>query len=192
MKIHNFLLILFAASLVFCVAAVEECPVAGGSSNPKMQHLDSLKNRQAPQLHTSASLTVQNFLQPGNDATRWSEDSYITVTGYIVSVKYGGSETCNCHSTDRTTFDYHLEIADSPNPQHGHVMICEVSRYTQSATGYTLGQLKQLIGREVKITGYLFYDEEHHQNAFNNNPTGTDNWRQTCWEVHPVFSIEAI
>ena len=187
------LLLFLSIILSVTVYGQNRCPVAGGSSNSRFQHLDSLKNRPPLPLDLTKApvvIPVSLFLEPGNDTARWNENAVVTIAGYIVGVKYGGSETCNCHSADQTAFDYHIEIADTTDPVHGHIMVCEVSRYTRAVVGYSIGQLKALIGRQVKLTGYLFYDQEHWANAFNTNPTGGNDWRQTCWELHPVFDID--
>ena len=45
----------------------------------------------------------------------------------------------------------------------------------------------------VHIQGWLFYDASHNKEDFANDPNdniGRKNWRATCWEVHPITSIE--
>jgi hypothetical protein len=47
-------------------------------------------------------------------------------------------------------------------------------------------------GVKIQVTGWLFYDSEHQDAAFSNDPDnniGRQNWRATCWEIHPVTSI---
>lgn len=172
-----------------------QCPATGDSKNAKLQALDLQKNRSIKPLMPPRQMDVTQFMTGKPDELSFSSDNYVSVTGVIAMVKYGRSESCNCHSDDRTTYDYHIELADSAGKSQ--IMICEVSRFTKDSVGVSLkdstglgiGAIKALIGKKVTIEGYLFYDEEHWQNAYNSNPKGTNVWRGTCWEVHPVFKI---
>jgi len=178
------------------------CPQKGDSGNAAHQKLDSYKNRSvqskgAPIVVDLYKLTMKNAGR--NDETSFNDEEWASVSGLIVLVKKGGSETCNCHSIKDTDMDWHIELAPySPDdPIHTEevpfdkrsVMICEVSRYTKSATGLTYKELEGLKGKLVTITGYMFFDQEHKQNAYNTNPKGTDIWRGTAWEIHPGFSV---
>jgi hypothetical protein len=51
----------------------------------------------------------------------------------------------------------------------------------------------RLLGRWVKISGWLFYDADHHLESWQVDKTNTldgSNWRETGWEIHPVMAIE--
>jgi hypothetical protein len=41
-------------------------------------------------------------------------------------------------------------------------------------------------------TGWLFYDSMHEHNAANTNPRGSQIWRLTCEEIHPVSGIKVL
>jgi len=50
-------------------------------------------------------------------------------------------------------------------------------------------------GHRVRITGWLFFDDDHVTGAVNTDPhdtKGEQNWRATCWEIHPITSIELL
>jgi hypothetical protein len=51
---------------------------------------------------------------------------------------------------------------------------------------------QQLLGRWIRVTGWLLFDVEHAENAANTNPGGKTLWRATAWEVHPITSIEVL
>ena len=87
--------------------------------------------------------------------------------------------------------DFHIEVASSAKEtDKKKMMVCEMTRYTQGKVA--IKDVKALIGHSVSIEGNLFFDEEHKQNAENTSPKGTNLWRATCWEVHPVFAIKKL
>ena len=164
------------------------CPVKGDKDNPKFQHTDSLKNRNYKE-QANDSINLYWIMFPViHMENQWSfnERTYVTLTGYILGVKWGGAETCNCHNKDTSQEDYHIELIPD-SAYKGKPMICEVNRYVRCISWTAL---KKLIHHNVTISGNLFYDAEHWQNAVNSNPQGTNLWRQTCWELHPVLSIK--
>lgn len=186
MKIYLFALLLLAVN-------GNNCPATGDNRTAKFQTLNSLKNRDIPSHASPLVLSVSDFMTGKPDADLFTEDKWVEITGYIAAVKYGGPESCNCHSHAATMLDYHIEVVSEPgNEAASKVLICEVTRYSRQIVGYDLDDLKKLVGQKVTIRGYLFYDVEHKQNAYNTNPTGKHNWRGTCWEVHPVFSITTL
>ena len=171
MKTLLLLLLPFGA---FC-----QCPV-GGSSRAHA-HEDSLKNRSDTGIVKFISLSDLM-----NDSNRYSENTYVRTAGYIRKVKYGGAETCNCHSVDKDDQDYHIELVPDSG-YHGLPLIAEINRYVRPVT---FEQLKTLVGKVVTIEGWIFIDESHWQNAVNSNPKGTDLWRETDIEIHPVIKIQ--
>src|SRR5262249_8476864 len=50
----------------------------------------------------------------------------------------------------------------------------------------------KLKGKWVEVIGWLLFDVPHIRGAENTNPGGADNWRATCWELHPVTSITVL
>jgi len=49
-------------------------------------------------------------------------------------------------------------------------------------------------GRESAplFTGWMFFDDEHDDEAENTAPTASNKWRATACEVHPVTAIETV
>lgn len=184
---RNLLTILSLASLQ--AFSQNPCPVKGDSKSPKLQHLDTLKNRTKPGI-IDRTVTLEKILAPGNDLSRFKTSQYVQVTGYVILVKPGGSETCNCHSKDADDLDIHIEIAEKPTDNAKDAMIVEINRFTKlQHPEWTVASLKKLIGKKVTVEGWIFSDEEHKQNAVNSNPSGTDLWRRTITEIHPVLKI---
>ena len=186
--------IILALSIIFFISAIliSPCGIYGDNKNPKMMYKDSLKNRPNVQEDIDESITLQTIIASGNDLTRFNSSQYVSIIGYINLVKYGGSETCNCHSKSKSDLDIHIELSlDSEKVDNSKCIICEVTRYnTNDKLIYS--EIKKLKGKKVQIEGYLFFDEEHKQNAVNTNPSGTNLWRASCWEIHPVCGIQTI
>lgn len=170
-----------------CAPDINPCGIKGDGKTKKMQYDDSLKNRPA----TKPTTATFKLFEPGEDSKRFKPEQVGQITGYVVNVKWGGSETCNCHTKNKTDLDIHIEIAQTLNPAKGDVVICEVTRFTKTPE-MSYENIKAMTGKKVTVSGYLFFDEEHKQNAINTSPQGTFLWRRTCWEIHPVYKIKTI
>jgi hypothetical protein len=199
MKIKSYFWIAwaFGIGLVFAVyfhlvSFTNDCPITGDGKNAKMKTADSLKNRPCVSGKANPAITIDKILTRGDDTKRFKWNEYVSIVGYVALVKQGGSETCNCHTKNKSLFDTHIELISSPN-KSGHIncMVCEITRYNNNPK-LSYAEVKKLKGKKVKVEGYLFFDAEHHQNAINTNPTGTDIWRGTCTEIHPVINIEEV
>ncbi|OIR06978.1 hypothetical protein GALL_108850 [mine drainage metagenome] len=167
-----------------------QCSIYGDKPVQKFQILDSLKNRNFTD-SVDSSVTLENILLfTGDDTKNYSYSQYVRLKGYVVLVKYGGPETCNCHSKNKDDLDIHVELSLNPNDKGAKAMVVEINRYTRNDhPEFTLANIKKLIGKQVTVEGFMFFDEEHKQNAFTTNPDGSNLWRYTCWEVHPVMRI---
>jgi hypothetical protein len=173
------------------------CGLEGKADAARVKPLNVLKNRATAPATVDASITLERLMAPGDDRNRWSTDQAVTITGLVVEVKPGGIESVNCGATDAQWKDTHIGIvvdakqADTP-------LIVEVTprwRAAMHAAGvdWSSAALKrELFAHDVRITGWLFRDDEHLQNAINTNPHGTTLWRQTVWELHPVTAIEVL
>jgi hypothetical protein len=183
-------------AILFCLLATRilaaPCPPQGDAKNARVSALDVLKNRQGSVLAVDSSITLAAILKPGTDAQRFSTAKGATVTGYVAEVKPGGLESCNCHAADLPNRDTHIAlVADPKDFGNGRrYVIVEVTPHTRKA-GINQASLKALLHKKVTVTGDIFFDEEHKQNAENTNPGGKNNWRATCVELHPVFEIVA-
>ncbi len=144
------------------------------------------------------------------------EKQIISVTGYIQLAYSGPPETTNCGSGD--FHDWHLEVLDKPvdhPPQAGDAtpIVCEITPRTQNALyrdGVRIQELAAFFRKpdlsyeatghppvQVKLTGYLLWDDEHNGSADVGETIVTapplkfhNPWREAAWELHPVFKIE--
>ena len=177
------------------------CRMEGDAKSASVQDLNRLKNRYhapAPEdFDRSAALLV--MLAPGSDENRWQDTKAAEVIGYVHDVKVGGVESCNCHAKDPLYRDTHIELVLDPMKAGGSQrLIVEVTprwRHMMQEKGVdwmTRGLRKALLGRWVKVQGWLFFDSEHKNTSENTNPGRERNWRATAWEIHPVTSIEIV
>ncbi|MFN3341121.1 MAG: hypothetical protein ACK40M_00390 [Flavobacteriales bacterium] len=178
-----------------------ECPPEGSAKTERIRELNRLKNRisfpQAQDFDTLA--TMKALLLPGNDEARWNEKKAARVRAYVVDVKPGGKETCNCGAKEVDDRDTHIDLVMDPmNEVKSKRFIAEVTPPMRSIMKLrgenwtTRGLRDQFLGRWVEVEGWLFLDEEHLNTSENTRPLRENNWRATAWEIHPVTSIKVI
>lgn len=176
--------------LLLPLFSIGQCSIYGDKPIQKFQVLDSLKNRNITAIIDN-SVTLQKILLfNGDDTKKYNSSQYVSIKGYVVLVKWGGSETCNCHSKNKEDLDIHIELSLNETDKGSKAMVVEINRYTRkSHPELNIENIKKLIGKQVTVEGFMFLDDEHLQNAVTTNPKGTNLWRYTCWEVHPVMKI---
>ena len=170
------------------------CAVAGDNANPKFQHLDSLKNRSVISDKINSSITFDAIMATGDDTKRWSVNDCADITAYVYDVKWGGQESCECGDATKSQLDIHIELVkDLKNAGGTKRMVVEINRFFRASDkSLDYDVVKLLKGKKVEVKGYIFEDIEHKQNALNTSPQGTNLWRATIIELHPVFYIKEI
>ena len=184
----------------------KSCGPEGSTSKPDVKTLNRQKNRfQAPtvdDIDTDVSLAA--MLAPGEDQNRFDPARAARIVGFVVDAKPGRKETCNCGATDPIDRDTHIEIGLAPDAPKTQRVIVEVTprlrklmrEKPESVDWRTLTLQshgdKGIKGKWVEVTGWLFFDAEHTNAAENTSPGTTDNWRATCWEIHPITDITVL
>ena len=177
------------------------CPPIGQTDETRLQDLNKLKNRYdiPSDSDINSNVSVATMLVPGDDNKRWSTSNAAQITGYVMEVKPGGSESCNCHLTDKAKIDTHIVLVASPDStKGGQRIIIEITprmRFLmlQKGIDWSTDAIKATFtGHWVKVTGWLFFDEEHTNASENTSPGGVHNWRATAWEIHPITSLELV
>lgn len=178
--------------------AIPNCPPEGSAKSPSLQALNKLKNRlRGPAPAAIRELTIQALTAAGDDRDRWSDQDASEFTGYVSTVKSGGSETCNCKTSDGQYYDTHIELTSGPNDESLPVIV-EVTpawrRYEATlGSDWSTAALKQsILHHYVRVRGWMFYDAQHTNNAENTNPEGEQLWRRTAWEVHPITGLQVV
>jgi len=175
-----------------------ECGLEGTAKSEAGKAIDRLKNRfVAPttdQIDSDVSLAA--ILAPGDDLDRFDQNKGAKISGFVIDVKVGGVETCNCKAKDPIDRDTHIELGfaiDAPKTQR---VIVEVTpriraQMKEMDKDWTTDALrKALKGKWVEVTGWLLFDTPHVNEAENTHPGNPKNWRATCWEIHPVTGME--
>ena len=171
----------------------------GDAKSSGVQALNRLKNRYAAPQQVDPAITLAAMLAPGRDTGRWKVKQGAEIVGYVFDVKVGGVETTNCHARSANERDTHIELvldpmAGSPTQR----VIVEVTprwRAIMAAQGVdwsTRALRDRLLGRWIKVRGWMLFDVEHQNESENTAPGRERNWRATAWEVHPITSVEVV
>ena len=183
------------------VAVLAACPIEGDAKNPRVRALNLLKRRMTAPVAADmdSKVTLAAMIAPGEDTSRFDTTKGATIEGYVADVKVGGVESVNCHTHDPKYRDTHIELTLDPmhDAESKHVIVEVTPQWREemaksNVDWSTPGLRRQLLGRWVKVTGWLLFDEEHANAAENTDPGGARNWRATAWEIHPITSIQVL
>ncbi len=162
---------------------------------------NKLKNRWHFPHDFNDSITLADLLAPGEDENRFDTNDPVKIKGFIVTVKKASrGESTNCGATDDDNTDTHIDLAANSSAsatKEENRLIIEVTPRTRFEAGlnnldWSHANLKHLEGKCVEVGGFLFYDYDHVGQARNGASPGSNVWRATLWEVHPITSIEEI
>ena len=186
------LLVSLVVPLAYSQTAFKGCPAEGTAKSKKNKAQNVLKNRDEAPTEIDESVTLRNLLLKANDK-KFDEDTAVTITGYVVEVSPGGkTETCNCGGMSGQ--DMHIDVVQrrSHAGNKRRHFVVEITPRWQEELGDRKAVRKEIKGKCVQFTGFLFYDSIHADEAENTAPGRKGNWRKTAWEVHPVTSYEVV
>jgi len=174
------------------------CPASGLPLTSARRAEHRLKNRVSfpSSQDFGGSVTLAALLQPGGDQSRWSNARAARIEGYAVSVGRAGIEMANCWSPCRR--DVHINVALRTDAPANEQVIVEVTPHlerwaTANGLDWSAQTLERsLVGKWVRFEGWLFYDSGHAKESANTFKEGSDLWRATAWEIHPVTRIEIL
>jgi hypothetical protein len=132
-----------------------------------------LKNRRtAPgQNNIDKAVTLKSLLDKKNE-TDWSLSRGGVIEGYVIQIE------------KEEDGDYHIVLAEdkAENDTNKWVIVEVTPAWRTKKASLSPARLKQLRGKRVRATGWLFYEPDTDQV----DPRGTR------WELHPVTDISVI
>jgi len=192
------------SSVLYAQDVFQDCPMEGKTEKVKHKETNRKKNRYNIPIASQFDLTVTlaTMLQ-GEDTIRLKENKAIEITAWVHEVKRGGPETCNCGHKGQDSSDVHIEIAPKKTTTtRKKIIYAEITPrlrtkiFDQLGIESNNGLLRKVLkNHKVKIQGWLFYDVNHKDQAYNidtQDNLGRKNSRATVWEIHPITSIEII
>jgi hypothetical protein len=128
-----------------------------------------------------------------------SEGDLVQVTGFLVGTPHPNTgESVNCRLKGADNNDFHIPVSDEPQssfstPKEAEFSSIVVEMIPQDRPAeWSLARLdsQRDEGRQVLITGQLFYDNLHHPNGDPNHSLNGQPRRFALWEIHPVSSLK--
>lgn len=150
-------------------ASVGVAAQSNGDKGESKEHA-TLKNRRATPKDTDIDRTVTlDGLLGKKEADSWSTGKAAVVDGYVIQIER------------EEDGDHHIALAtNAGETDTTKWVIVEVTpAWSKQLASLSKGQLKNLHGKQVRVTGWLYYEPD--------NPSSDP--RGTRWEIHPVTSI---
>jgi hypothetical protein len=188
------------------ISGISDCPISGCGDNGDSE-LNQAKNRTeipsdpAVKHKTIASMT--DLAQP----TRWNtgddrtsirmpgkEGTPVQLQGFLLRVKPGSAESCNCDLARRVDTDVHLVLVEDMDNAEETSVTAEITPRIR-AKGHPeliFRNVNDLEGDFVRVTGWLMLDTKHIRQTHRlaNERINKGLKRATNWEVHPVTKLE--
>src|ERR1035437_8935781 len=95
---------LFLLVTHICFSQATPCPIEGRGKRQNLNEKEKERNREKNRSCVVSgqdeidTISIEEIFKPGYDLNRFSIKKAITVRGYVILVKSGGPETCNCGS----------------------------------------------------------------------------------------------
>ena len=172
-----------------------DCPMEGSATTDALKALNRQKNIYDFATHIDSSITIQTLIAVKDNHLVGKQAE---IEGYVVGVKPGGVEGCNCKTKDITRRDTHIEIVTDPkHAKPNQKFIVEVTPRFRENLKYkfdwsTATLKKTLLHHWVKFKGWIFWDAEHTNASESTHPKGKHNWRISPSEIHPITQITII
>ncbi|HTY40440.1 MAG TPA: hypothetical protein VMH79_01070 [Thermoanaerobaculia bacterium] len=176
------------------------CPPQGDAKKEKVRKLNELRARtEEPSdddYDDTADITA--LIAPGDDSQRWSNDTAVEITAFVVDVHDGGMTSANCHSADPADHDTILDLSPGAGVSDAsHRLIAVITPQWRRLMASnridwsTRAIRAKFVQQYVTIRGWLLWNFEAAPIAVNTAPlAGASITRATAWEIHPVTGIE--
>jgi hypothetical protein len=177
-------------------AYAQPCPKYGTATNEKEKKLNIAKNQS---VNVSSSEDPESFAlnklittKKRKDENLFRNGAYVVTEGFLMSFEEEGAETCNCGKASKAkkNGDVHMYLALVKNAPKKNCIVIEITPAFKKIHPDYENLFKK--NAKVRVTGYLLYDYKHEGNAVTTCTSWSDVWRKTCWEVHPITSLEIL
>jgi hypothetical protein len=201
---RTLLCLLVAASLAGAAlaqnpAAAGGCAPEGDATKSKERALNVLKARTDPPTDDDVDDTadMSALLEPGDDTLRWSSDTAVEITAFVMDVRDGGPASSNCHSSNPADHDTILDLSPSANAfDAGHRIVAVITpqgRRIMAGNGvdWSTNAIQAAYTRHyVTVRGWLLFNTAAAGRSLNSAPLARNGiTRATAWEIHPVTSL---
>jgi hypothetical protein len=173
-----------AVGQALIIGGQQVCGPAGDATNPRVQELNSNKNRtDMPGSYVTIAWNSMKNL-PSSKVID-IQGAPVTVVGYLSNkVNVEGAESTNCELTQPDEVDWHMYLTAGPQQQVSQALIVETTPRTRPLHKWTTAMLGKYVNttQQVRVSGWLMYDFEHI------DVIGKE--RAAVWEIHPITKIE--
>ncbi|MBI1756057.1 MAG: hypothetical protein HYR64_03005, partial [Fimbriimonas ginsengisoli] len=163
------------------------CGMSGNATKEEDKALDRLKNRHSEPTEFDSGATLEMMMGAQTGTNAFDQTKGAVLTGYFVKLTPEKEESCNCGSPKSVDWDFHCFLAFTPSPNQNERIVFEV---TPRMRFWSKAQLQKLVGKRIRITGWIADDFKHSGESEADSPGKPGNWRASCWEIHPVTNIE--
>ena len=155
-----------------------------------LQHVaDQRLGEQQKNLTAQKRTKLRNLPVPAGTV---SEGALVEVRGFVVGLPNRPSanksgESVNCRLRGERDNDFHIPVARRWTHSEFRSIVVEMVPQDRPAR-WTIDRLQEVAqqGRQVRVRGQLFYDNEHVVNDEPDHPIGGQPKRFSLWEVHPI------
>ena len=138
---------------------------------------------------------LRNIYTTSEDATI-GEGSVVTFAGWLMKVRPGSEESCNCGTTNHTAkdmIDIHVVLISSSNREDTsecNSVTAEISPHFRPDQ-WDADTLLSAIDHPLRFRGQLMYDASHRPcSGSPPKPAHRAPSRVSSWEIHPVYAID--
>ena len=116
----------------------------------------------------------------------------------VTDVQYGSTDTSNCEATSPAYSTTQIRIAVTGDAPANRRVVVEITpRWQEAMAGVgvnwgTATLINTLVGRKVRVVGWMLFDTEHANQSENTSPGNPNNSRATAWEIDPVTVLEVL
>ena len=189
------------------ITGITSCPEEGCGENGDVE-LNRAKNRTDIPAAASVKHKTLSSMRSLSQPTRWDtgqdrtsirtagkEGTPVELTGFILKVKRGSAESCNCELPHPVNTDIHIVLVGDTETDGEETSVTAEITPRIRANGHPdwlFKNVNDLEGEFVKVTGWLMLDTKHikQTHSLPNEHIHKALVRATNWEVHPVTKLE--